>query len=456
MKNIKIAYIGAGSKNWALTFMNDLTLNSYLTGEIALYDKDFFEAQKNQVIGRRMNLVDGANTQWNYQVYNKIDEVLDGADVVIISILPGTLNDMLIDINMPEEYGVYQSTGDTIGPGGIFRAMRTVPIFESFAEKIQEICPEAWVVNLTDPLYISTKTLYDVFPNIKAIGYNNELSETHDFLCDVVSEIKQIPRPRRNEIESVVSGISHCSWITRSNYKDINIMSLLPEFLSKHYESGYIKNKDEFIKDPYLSGNKVKMDLFLRFGALAASSDRHIVEFMNNSWYLKNKEFAESWMYHLTSVENRIKLHEANTKMRDNMLNGSEPLILKRSNDGIVDIIQSLMGFGQYKTPASMVNVGQMSELPIGTIVETQCEFDTDSIIPKKTPELPMQITNIVYRNVMNLEATYYGIKSCDFNMIFESFMNEPLCSNLTIDDGLELFSKMIKASEHNLKSFGI
>ena len=152
MKKIKIAYIGGGSKAWARVFMKDLALAKDLSGEIALYDIDLPAAELNRRIGERINAHPNTISKWDHKVYPDIGTALDGADFVICSILPGTFDEMEGDVHLPEEYGIYQSVGDTVGPGGVLRAMRTVPIYEGFAREIKAHCPDAWVINLTNPM----------------------------------------------------------------------------------------------------------------------------------------------------------------------------------------------------------------------------------------------------------------------------------------------------------------
>ncbi|MCR5154300.1 MAG: alpha-glucosidase/alpha-galactosidase, partial [Lachnospiraceae bacterium] len=305
---IKLAYIGGGSKAWARVFMKDLALCEELCGEIALYDIDVPAANYNRIIGNRINEDPNCLSKWNYVVYEKLEDALKNADVVALSILPGTLDEMAVDVHAPEKYGVYQSVGDTVGPGGVMRAMRTVPIYEGFAKAIKEVCPDAFVINLTNPMTICTKTLYDVFPEIKAIGCCHEVFHAENFLCCVAKEELKISKPDRHDIEAEVCGINHFTWITKAKYKDKDLFSLLPGFEEKFFETGYYEEKEDpfdFKSNPFAYGNKVKMDLFNRFGVLAAAGDRHLVEFMDRNWYLKDKETVEDFLFHLTSVDYR-------------------------------------------------------------------------------------------------------------------------------------------------------
>ncbi|MCH5201539.1 MAG: alpha-glucosidase/alpha-galactosidase, partial [Oscillospiraceae bacterium] len=311
MKKIKIAYIGGGSKAWARVFMTDLALADGLCGEIALYDIDVPAAELNKRIGARINDDPNTVSKWDYRVCAEIGEALDGADFVACSILPGTFDEMESDVHLPEEYGIFQSVGDTVGPGGVLRAMRTVPIYEGFAREIKAHCPDAWVINLTNPMTACTKTLYDVFPEIKAFGCCHEVFHAQEFLCCVAKEILGVERPSRQDIVIDACGVNHFTWITEANYGGVDLLKILPEFIGKYYDKGYCERPDtapeDFRDDPFLYGNKVKMDLFNRFGILAAAGDRHLVEFLNNSWYIKDRADVDRWLYHLTTVDYRKK-----------------------------------------------------------------------------------------------------------------------------------------------------
>ena len=209
-KHIKIAYIGGGSKQWARVFMSDLALTKDLEGEMALYDIDIEAAKRNQNIAKYINKNPKTQSIFTYNVYEKIDDALRNADFVLISILPGTFKEMRSDVHTPEKYGIYQSVGDTVGPGGVLRAMRTIPMFEFFASKIKEICPNAWVINFTNPMSICVKALYDVFPNIKAFGCCHEVFHAQQFLTRVLKEMTGIDVNRKQIKTQCMDSASNC------------------------------------------------------------------------------------------------------------------------------------------------------------------------------------------------------------------------------------------------------
>ncbi|MDE7326978.1 MAG: alpha-glucosidase/alpha-galactosidase [Lachnospiraceae bacterium] len=459
MKNIKIAYIGGGSKAWARVFMTDLALSEGICGEIALYDIDLPAAELNRRIGMRINESQKAVSKWDYQVYEKLGDALSGADFVACSILPGTFDEMASDVHLPEEYGIYQSVGDTVGPGGVLRAMRTVPIYEGFARAIKEHCPNAWVINLTNPMTACTKTLFDIFPGIKAFGCCHEVFHAQEFLCCVAKEVLDVPRPMRQEMRVDACGINHFTWITEANYNGVDMLAILPEFIERYYGKGYCEHPgvapEDFLDNPFRYGNKVKMDLFRRFHVLAAAGDRHLVEFMDGAWYIKNESEAEKWLYHLTSVDYRKQDQTDKIKRSHRIADGMEPVVVKHSDEEIVELMKALLGvIPPMVSNANIVNTGQMADMPYGSVVETNCVFSLDSVKPIVAKSLPGDVSALVLRNAMNIENTYYGIKRRDMHKIFEAFVNQPLCAGLALDKARELFCRMVNATGGYLKEY--
>lgn len=458
MKNIKIAYLGGGSKLWARVFMYDLALTEGMCGEIALYDIDRPASERNAMIGERINADKRTISKWKYTVCDKLEDALKGADFVACSILPATFDEMASDVHLPEKYGIYQSVGDTVGPGGVLRAMRTVPIYEYFASEIKRVCPNAWVINFTNPMTICTKTLYDVFSSVKAFGCCHEVFHAQEFLACVVKEELGVPRPDRHEITIDASGVNHFTWITEANWKGHDILALLPKFIDKYYDKGYGEQlghaPDDFMGDPFLYGNKVKMDLFRRYGVLAAAGDRHLVEFCNSDWYLKDQKTVDKWLFHLTTVDYRKKQQAEKIKESELMAHGKKPVEVVHSDEEATLLMQAVLGNGKVVSNVNMPNSGQMPDMPLGMVVETNCVFDADSVKPVTANKLPPAVTNLVYRNGMNIETCYHGIKTRNLEEIFASFVNQPLCSKLSVDEAYSLFKEMVEATKPYLKDY--
>ena len=238
VEELKIAYIGGGSRGWGWGLMSDLAANDDISGEVYLYDIDYQAALNNETIGNKFNSADGAKSKWAYFASKTIGEALTGADFVIISILPGTFDEMESDVHTPEKYGIYQSVGDTSGPGGIVRAMRTLPMFEEIAKNIEKYCPKAWVINYTNPMTWCIRTLYNTFPGIKAFGCCHEVFGTQKLLCKVVEEYLDVEKVERHEIKVNPVSVNHFTWLTEATYKNIDLFPYYRQFCEK-YKDGY-------------------------------------------------------------------------------------------------------------------------------------------------------------------------------------------------------------------------
>ncbi|MCR5741164.1 MAG: alpha-glucosidase/alpha-galactosidase [Gammaproteobacteria bacterium] len=457
MNNIKIAYIGGGSKAWARVFMYDLALDDSFSGEISLYDIDKEAAIRNKLIGDKINENPKCINKWKYSVAETVEECLTGATFVVISILPGTFSEMMVDVHAPNKYGILQTVGDTTGPGGVLRAMRSVPIFIDYAKEIEKYAKDAWVINFTNPMSICTKALFDTFKDIKCFGCCHEVFHTQNFLAMCIKEELGLDkRPDRKEIEADVSGINHFTWFSEAKYKNYNIFDYLPNFIKKHYKDGIYEGYavDAFKYDSFAYGNKVKMDTFNRYGVLAAAGDRHLVEFFNNKWYLKDEEMIKDNAIMITPVSYRID--DMNKKIKDSILmaEGKKEVEIVKSDEEAIDIMKAILGLKDLKTNVNYINKGQIEEFPLGSIVETNCIFSENKVSPIKSKRLPSDVSNLILRNLLNNETLYEGIKNKDLKKIFASFVNQPLCSNLSLSDAKALFKEMVIGTRKYLDDY--
>ncbi|MFH1761230.1 MAG: alpha-glucosidase/alpha-galactosidase, partial [bacterium] len=153
-KTVKIAYIGGGSRGWARILIHDLALHPELNGEVFLYDTNYKAAQLNADYGKWIQGHPDNKAKWKYTAAKNPDTALRGADFVLMALLPGSFDEMEADIAIPAKYGIYHSVGDTVGPAGLVRSLRSVPIFKFYAHKIMQFCPKAWVINFTNPMAV--------------------------------------------------------------------------------------------------------------------------------------------------------------------------------------------------------------------------------------------------------------------------------------------------------------
>lgn len=201
VKDLRIAYIGGGSRGWAWTFRRRFGIRTSSLAEQSFYTiLTRKQAKANEIIGNGISEREEAVGKWKYIVADTLKEALTGSDFVVISILPGTFDEMESDVHEPEKYGIYQSVGDTAGPGGMVRALRTIPMFVTIAEAIRDYAPQAWVINYTNPMSLCVKTLYHVFPQIKAFGCCHEVFGQQKLLAQIAERELGIADIKREKL----------------------------------------------------------------------------------------------------------------------------------------------------------------------------------------------------------------------------------------------------------------
>lgn len=428
VNEIEIAYIGGGSRGWAWTFMTDLALEEQMSGTIRLYDINHEAAHHNEIIGNRVSKQKEALGKWNYVTKNTLEEALTGADFVVISILPKTFDEMEIDVHLPERLGVYQSVGDTAGPGGMIRAMRTIPMFLELAEAIREYCPKAWVINYTNPMSLCIKTLYHAFPEIKAFGCCHEVFGTQKVLAGIASQELGIDKIDREEIKVNVLGINHFTWFDYASYEGVDLFPIYHRYIQEHFEEGYEKDDENWANVSFACAHRVKMDLFNRFGLIAAAGDRHLAEFMPGDEYLKNPETVAEWKFGLTTVTWRKKDLNDRLERSHRLVNGEETVELKPTGEKGIQLIKAICGL---RTMISNVNIpnynSQISNLPKTAIVETNAVFERNAIRPIVAGRIPQNILELIMPHVENHERILQAALTDNHELVVEAFLHDPL-----------------------------
>ena len=449
MKKINIAYIGGGSRGWARILMNDLVKEESITGTVRLYDIDMQSAVINAKIGNMYNNAEGAVTKWHYKAVSSLTEALNGADVVIISILPGTLEHMENDVHFPERYGIFQSVGDSVGPGGIMRAVRAIPMYAHIAKSVKLYCPDAYVITYSNPMTVLTKTLFAVYPDIKAFGCCHEVFSTQRLLAEMVVEMGITENAVKEDIKVNVLGINHFTWLDKVEYQGKDLMPVYKKFVDKYYANGYAKD-DKWNRTVMSSANRVKFDLFRQYGIIAAAGDRHLAEFCPG-WYLKTPETAAYWKFSLTPVSFRKNQLLERIEETMKLYNGEkQPELIQTGEKGVL-MIKALLVDGEFNSNVNTINKGQHKGLPIGSVVETNALFSLNGVQPVEAGRLPRDVEALVLRQIYNQEALVEACLSSDKDGVLKVFTNDPLV-HLAKQDVVELFDSMF---ENNIEFFG-
>ena len=454
VEGLKIAYVGGGSRGWAWGLMSDLASNDDMSGDVYLYDIDYEAAEVNEIIGNRFNECKDAKSKWNYKAVKTPKEALTDADFVVISILPGTFDEMESDVHTPEKYGIYQSVGDTTGPGGIVRAMRTVPMFEEIGNYVKEYCPDAWVINYTNPMTLCVKTLYRVFPEIKAFGCCHEVFGTQKLLTWVVEEFLGEKCTRKDITVNPVA-VNHFTWLTSATYHGIDLFPYYDKYCDKYADGLPVKADNNWMNNHFACAGKVTFDLFKKFGYISAAGDRHLAEFCPGKWYLESPERVREMKFGLTPVSWRKEDLKNRLERSRKLLSGEEKVEIKTTGEEGVNQMRALLGLCDLITNVNIPNVGQIPNLPLGAVVETNAIFRSNELRPVYAGNIPDTIYPLVAKICTEQEAVSSAIAERDIEKIFASFASDPLVT-CNITDARKMFDEMVENTKKYLTDYNL
>jgi alpha-galactosidase len=252
----------------------------------------------------------------------------------------------------------------------------------------------------------------------------------------------------RDEIKVNVVGINHFTWLTSARYKNMDLFPVYRDFCAKNVSANAAD--DNWMNNSFKSLEMVKMELFRRYGTIAAAGDRHLAEFCPGSWFLKD---PEGWGFHLTPVSwRKDHLLERLEKSRQ-YLEDEIPFTLKETGEDGVRQMRAILGLSDLVTNVNLPNVGQISNLPLGAVVETNAYFTAGTVTPVISGEVPYDVNALVSRHVYNQEKLVEAALNRDLELAFNVFMNDPL---VTVDrkDGRTLFDEMVNNTKEYLKEY--
>lgn len=441
-----LAYIGGGSLNWAQVLMSDLVHDATLGGEIRLYDIDHAAAARNAVIGNRMS--EAAGLKLRYSAPATIDVALSGADFVVVSILPGSFDDMANDIDLPAKAGILQSVGDTVGPGGFLRAMRAIPAMFQIGRAIGQYCPQALVCNLTNPMSVLTGALYAAFPAIKAWGECHEVTKLRKIIAWMANRDAGEALYDFRQVQANVLGINHFTFVDRAFIGGKDWLPDYIAFAAAHRASGWretpIDQSNEFAR-LYEDQNQVKFDLAARYGIAAAAGDRHLAEFMPQNWYLDR---CADFGFALTPVDWRRRDRATRqAEARQVELANVPPKPRAASEEALVAQIRAITRGEMLVVNANMPNKGQLEGFAEGTIVETNVLFSGHGLRPVHAGRLPPAVEALVRPHADRQDALLKAVLAEDLVTLEGLFLSDPLVAPIGPDRGAALFAAMTQAT---------
>jgi alpha-galactosidase len=435
----KIAFIGAGSFGFTRKLVRDvLTFPTLADSTICLMDID---PKKLGFIEKAINrIVSEGNYPAKVVSTTSREEALDGADYVIVTVLVGHMDIWRHDIEIPMKYGVDTNIGDTRGPSGIFRAMRTVPVMLDIARDMERLCPNAVMLNYTNPMVLNCRAIQSQ-TKIVATGLCHSVQGTAEMLA------RWIGAPME-EITFTCAGINHMAWYLEYKWKGVDAYPLIRRAITERAE---VYNEEQ-----------VRNELYLHLDYYPTESSGHHSEY--NAWFRKRPDLIEKYCTHGTGwnpgeyayVVKRHAEREASWEEQiTEWLNDPAPLDLERGHEYAAYIINGLEGGTPFQFNGNMPNDGLVDNLPRNACVEIPVWASRDGLQSVRVGNLPPSVAMLTGLTSQIEEMAVQGILEGDPRKIFQAILHDPLSSAvLTMAEIREMVNEMFAMNRDYLPTF--
>lgn len=439
--NSKITMVGGGSYNWCPRLICDLIQAPELeNSDVFLLDINLKAAQEVKAAADR--LCKDNNKKFRFIATDSEDEAFKGADFVIITISTGGLDMMRHDIEIPEKYGIYQTVGDSVGPGGWSRLLRNVPVFTEMAQKIEKLSPNAVILNYTNPMAGLTGAVEEAC-NLRHVGLCHGVFGTRYYMSRIFDVAPE-------DISLRYGGVNHFFWILDFAVKGKDGYKLLREKLGKDT----LLKFDKASTDPAgFSDNNHDLfsELYENYGYLTYSADRHTSEFFTG--YLTDTKMIEKFKLVRTSMDTRREGIEKKRQLTFDLASGKEKM-LEKSKETAVDIMKAFVVGKPFVDVVNLPNKGQIDNLPRKAVVETLGVVDQGGFSPICIGSMPTALKQVseVHCNIqlMNLEAAMTGNKE----LALEALILDPLCAKLSPSEVKQMGLELLEATKEYLPQF--
>jgi len=435
----RIAFIGAGSLTFSRTLMIDiLSFPELRESTFALMDIDTKRLDYTRRVAERIVREGGFAAQVEATTDRR--EALRGADYVITMILVGDIEVIRHDIEIPLKYGVDQCIGDTLGPGGVFRALRTIPAMLDICRDMEELCPDAWLLNYTNPMAMICWAMNDAAA-VRNVGLCHSVQGTARWLAHLAG----IAREEHDEVSYWVAGINHQSWFLELRWKGQDLYPLLRPR----------------IDDPQVYNiDTTRFEMLKHLGYFVTESSGHNSEY--NPWFRKRPDLLEKytpgggWNGGTGFILQLYGTDRQDYEMQlERIASGEEPLDLSRSEEYGAYIIHSLETGVLRRINGNVRNTRLITNLPEGCCVEVPCYVDKHGINPCFIGELPAHLAAINRSNIAVQEMAVRAALEADRDMAFYAVAADPLTAAvLSLEETRQMVDEMFKAEADWLPRF--
>ncbi|PZT55517.1 alpha-glucosidase/alpha-galactosidase [Paenibacillus silvae] len=429
----KITFLGAGSTVFVKNVLGDVMMTEALQDfELALFDIDAERLSDSERLLK--SLAQSLGSRCSVKTYHDRKEALRGAKYVINAIQVGGYDPCTItDFEIPKKYGLRQTIADTLGIGGIFRNLRTIPVMLDFARDMQEVCPDAWFLNYTNPMAVLTNVM-NVHGGIKTVGLCHSVQVCVPHLFDALGM-------DQTGVVAKIAGINHMAWLLEVTRDGVD---LYPEI------KRLARQKQQETHD-----DMVRYELMHRFGYYVTESSEHNAEY--HPYFIKRNypELIERFNIPLDEYPRRCVNQIAEWKEMREKLFASENIQHTRSREYASHIMEAMETDRPYKIGGNVMNNGLITNLPREACVEVPCLVDGSGISPTYIGDLPPQLAALNRTNIntqlLTIEAAMTGKKE----HIYHAAMLDPhTAAELSMDDIVAMCDDLIEAHGDWLPKF--
>lgn len=428
----KIALIGAGSSVFTKQLLNDLFQVEALAGSsYVLMAPTLHKLQKMKAFCNK--LIENNGIRADVSITTDRQEALHGADYVIVTIRVGSDVEST-DKAIPLKYGINQAIGDTMGPGGVMRAQRTIPVLLDIARDMERLCPNAIMLNYTNPM--STVCLaIGKHSRIRSIGLCHGVQTT----LGLIARFTDVPK---NEIEYECSGINHMSWFLKLQHNGEDLYPLL---------------KERAEKPEYFLSDKVRCEVMRHFGYFMTESTEHLSEYL--PWFRKNeqqmKQFLDTSSFGRTAPIITDEKGKQLLQSPIDYLELEEPVLQPRSDEYCSHIIEALETGRPFQFIGNVINNGYIDNLPANSCVEVPVVASHDGLQPTHIGSLPTSLAALNMTNILVHQLSVEAAIEGDTEKLFSAMALDPLTSAvLSLQETRDMASELLEAQIHLLPQY--
>lgn len=432
---MKITFMGAGSTVFSKNVLGDTMLcDLFHDVEIALYDIDAQRLEDSYRLITAMNRSINENraTVKKYLGVDNRREALRGADFVVNAIQVGLYDPCtIIDFEIPKKYGLRQTIADTLGIGGIFRGLRTIHVMKDFARDIEAVCPNAWLLNYTNPMAILSGYMQR-YTGVKTVGLCHSVQVCAKSLLKGVGMEEYLPG-----CVTKIAGINHMAWLLEICDKDGR--DLYPEIRRRAKKKNAAEKHNDMVRFDYIE----------KLGYYCTESSEHNAEY--NPFYIKagREDLIEKFNIPLDEYPRRCVKHiERWAAQREELMNGGD-VQHTRSKEYASHIMEAITTGKPIKIGGNVINHGCISNLPPEACVEVPCIVDKNGVTPTYVGDLPLQLAAMNASNIYPQLLTIEAARTGKMEYVYQAAMMDPHTgAQLSTDEIVSLCNDLREAHE--------